>query len=247
MADDKTTAIVRLPAEHAIIRGPLGSSDALEHAYRVCTALAAADVVPEHMRKPANLLVALHIAATTGQDVFAVIQGMQIIKGKVGFSGTYLLARINASGLFKGRLRLIEEGSGEDLRVIARATDQDGEIHEIAASMAQAKADGWVSNPKYKSIPGIMLRNRAVAMFARYVCPEVMLGFHEVSEIEAAPEAPTLVDAVIIPPEPATTTTTKPARASRVPTAKARAVDPAPQVIDTPAVSEDDDGFGGGA
>lgn len=176
------TAIVTRPP---MMPGPFGAPDAFEHAQRVAKALCESGMVPEHVRNIGAVLVAIHIAATHGEDLFAVLQALQVVKGKVGFSGTYIKSRIDRSGLIRGLLQLEVTGSGDSLTVTARGVEvATGHTHEITVSMAMAKADGWTANPKYRSIPEIMLRNRAIAFFQRYVCPSVMYGYMEAGELE---------------------------------------------------------------
>ena len=50
--------------------------------------------------------------------------------------------------------------------------------------MAMAKSEGWLSNPKWKSMPEQMLAYRAAAFFARVYCPEVLMGVSAEGEIE---------------------------------------------------------------
>lgn len=182
---EETQVTARRSASLPGMAGPFGSSEAFEHSQRVAQALLTSGMVPEHMRNIGAILVAMHIAVTHNEDLFAVLQAIHVVKGKVGFTGSYLKHRIDRSGLFKTPLNLIVTGSGESLVVTARAVEaMTGEVREISASYAMAKADGWTNNPKYKSMPEIMLRNRAIAFFARYVCPGVVYGYMEAGELE---------------------------------------------------------------
>ena len=201
MSDQQTPAVIvhRLPAERSIMPGPFGSSDSLDHAWRVAQALAASPMVPEHLRNPHSVMIAIQIAASQGEDLFSVLQGIQIIKGKVGFSGTYLLAKINRSGLYPEGVAFETTGSGDGLAVTMKGTRRNGRVDAFTVSLAMAKADGWVSNPKYKSIPEVMLTNRAIGFFLRYRCPEVMTGATVADEIDdrvdlATTPAPAVVE-----------------------------------------------------
>ena len=89
------------------------------------------------------------------------------------------------SGAFKDRISFRHEGeSWEDLIVFASVTLISGEKVEVNASIAMAKAEGWTSNPKYKSMPVQMLSYRAALMLIRRYVPECLLGVPAV-DVEA--------------------------------------------------------------
>jgi hypothetical protein len=61
---------------------------------------------------------------------------------------------------------------------------ETGQRISFTASMAMAKAEKWDSNPKYRSMPGVMLRYRAASLMIRTSCPEVLLGMQTAEEVE---------------------------------------------------------------
>ena len=50
--------------------------------------------------------------------------------------------------------------------------------------MGMAKAEGWISNPKWRNMPELMLAYRASAFFARVHCPDTLMGLQTVDEAE---------------------------------------------------------------
>jgi len=59
--------------------------------------------------------------------------------------------------------------------------------------MSEAKAEGWTSNAKYKTLPELMLRYRAATLLIRTHIPEVLNGMHtveELTDVEAAKHKP---------------------------------------------------------
>lgn len=50
--------------------------------------------------------------------------------------------------------------------------------------MKEATADGWTKNPKYQSLPELMLRYRAATLLIRTHAPEVMNGMQGIEELE---------------------------------------------------------------
>lgn len=171
---------------------------------RKATMFALSPLVPEHLRNGgketaiANCYIAMVLAKQMGENPLVVMQNIYIVKGKAGWSSQYMIAKANASGLFRGGLRFKTEGKGGDtLAVTCSAVYADAQPGDpepsITVSMEMAKAEGWVSNSKYKSMPEQMLRYRAAAFFVRTYCPQVMLGYQTVEEIEdvVAAELPT--------------------------------------------------------
>ena len=50
--------------------------------------------------------------------------------------------------------------------------------------MAMAKAEGWLANSKWRTMPEQMLAYRAAAFFARVHCPDLLMGV----QVEGEPE-----------------------------------------------------------
>lgn len=133
----------------------------------------------------ANCYIALSIAERMGENELTVLQNIHIVKGKAGFSAQFMIARANASGVFKGRIGWREEGRGDSLSITAYATLADtGEEVSFTVDMSMAKAEGWTSNPKYKSVPHLMLRYRSATFLVRLYAPDVMFGYRSTDEVE---------------------------------------------------------------
>lgn len=148
-------------------------------------------LVPGHLRNGgeavarANCFIALHLAQAMGENPIVVMQNIHIVNGKAGFSAQYMIARANASGVFDGRINWRVSGAGKGLAVTAYAVLKDtGEEVSSTVSMEMAEAEGWTKNPKYKTMPEVMLRYRAATFLVRWYCPEVMLGYHTIDEVE---------------------------------------------------------------
>jgi len=182
----------------AAVRGgdPFTDPAAWEQINRVGKAFAASALVPEHFRgKLADTIVAVAMAQRIGENPLIVLQNIHIVKGKAGWSAQYMIARANASGLLRGRIRWDIVGKGDNLAVTAKATLADtGEEVTFTASMEMARAEKWTDNPKYRSMPELMLRYRSATFLVRLYLPEIMLGYQTAEELEdvgaaAAPKA----------------------------------------------------------
>jgi hypothetical protein len=147
-------------------------------------------LIPEHLRKGtpeqamANCYIALTLAEAMGEVPLIVMQNIHVVSGKAGFSSQYMIARANSAGIFKGRIDWrIERGSNLSVTAYAVLKDTGQEV-SVTCDMAMAKAEGWTKNPKYTTMPEVMLRYRSAAFLVRFYAPDVMLGYHTVEEVQ---------------------------------------------------------------
>jgi len=183
-----TAVALHRPTQTVAAADMLNDPAQFDLAQRWANALSKSKLVPEHLRdKPADCLIGLMMARQMGDNPLTVLQNIYFVGQKAGWSATYMIARANQSGVFRGRITWDETGIGPDLVVTAKAKLADtGEEIRVAASMQMAKAEGWVKNPKYQTMPAHMLRWRSATMLVRLYCPEVMLGMATADELEDA-------------------------------------------------------------
>jgi len=150
------------------------------------SALSRSTIIPKAFQgNAANCFVALDMANRMGASPMEVMQNIYVVHGTPGFSAKYAIAMANRSGIFKGPICFEERGTGANLEVEAYAIVREtGQRISFTASMAMAKAEKWDSNPKYRSMPGVMLRYRAASLMIRTSCPEVLLGMQTAEEVE---------------------------------------------------------------
>lgn len=156
----------------------LHDTEAFEHTWRVAMAFSRSGMVPAtYQGKPEACMVALMYAAQLGENPMLIFQEMAPIKGRPTTSARFAIARANKSGLLRGTISWSSKGGGDGLEVTASAVlAATGETISVAVSMAEAKADGWTQNPKYKSIPEQMLRWRSATRLISLFLPEVLFG-----------------------------------------------------------------------
>ena len=169
--------------------GFLTDTSAFDHLWRVAKAFSLSGMVPTHFQgKPESCMVALMYAEQLGEHPMVLFQELTVINGRPGMSARYAIARANKSGLLAGPITWTEAGNGEALAVTASATLREtGEVISATVTMAEAVADGWTRNPKYKSIPGQMLRWRSATRLINLYIPETLfgLGVREEAEVKA--------------------------------------------------------------
>lgn len=189
---EKTNTVAALPVQHRI---PTATMDvfadpaSFEHAQRVAKVFASSKLIPQHLQgNIADCLIALQIARRLNEEPLTVMQQIYIVNGRPGWYTSYMISRVNRSGIFKGPITWDEAGTGDGLTVTAKAIlSETGEEIRVAADMRMAAAEGWTKNAKYKSMPTHMLRWRSAAMLIRLYAPEVMLGMPVVEELETLP------------------------------------------------------------
>jgi hypothetical protein len=156
--------------------------------WKISTQYAKSDLVPDtYKNKPQNVIIALGMAQKTGFDVYTIMNNLNIVKGKASWSGSFCRTLIEATGLYKD-LDLIEVGEkdkdtwGYYAQAIKKS---DGKIVKGATvTMAMAKTEGWTKNPKWLSMPELMMQYRALAFFARVYASSAINGLQTLEEVE---------------------------------------------------------------
>lgn len=90
-----------------------------------------------------------------------------VVKGRVAFSTSFLIARVNSSPAVRSPIDWTITGSGPSLSVTAYATDAGGVVREVTITMEQARAWGWGNTAPWKADPALMLRYRTAAQLIR--------------------------------------------------------------------------------
>ena len=197
MSEEKTVEVeekqkqeLTLAEANITTLNPYGSKEAFNELFKKAQYLAKSDLVPDSYRnKPANCMIALETANRIGVSPLFVMEQLTIVRGRRSWSGQACGMLINNYPKFKD-VELIYVGKeGEDswgAYVTAVRKDNGKKIKGTTVTMAMAKAEGWTSNSKWKSMPEQMLAYRAYAFFARVYCADVLNGFMVDGEPEDA-------------------------------------------------------------
>jgi len=181
-----TTNAVPMPVTSDESGDMLFDANAFKHAMELAKIISQSALIPPHLRgRIPDILLALYMARTMGENPLLVLQSIHVISGRAGWSAQYLIARANGSGRFRGPIRWRQEGEGPTLAVTAYATlAETGDDVEYTVSMATARAEGWANrNPKYQTMPELMLRYRSATLLVRLFCPDVLMGLYEREEL----------------------------------------------------------------
>lgn len=155
--------------------------------YDIGKMFASSKLVPQAYQGQAmDCTIAVDMANRMGVSPMMVMQNLYVVKGKPSWSGQACIAMINASGKFKSiRHKYIgEEGTDSRGCYVEAVRSEDGEkVCGTKITIAMAKAEGWLSNPKWKNMPDQMLAYRASAFFARVYIPNALMGMQLADEV----------------------------------------------------------------
>ena len=163
------------------------NTDSFEFAQRQAKSLCESNLVPKPYQGQnglPNCLVALEMSKRMNLSPLTVMQNLNIIHGRPTWSAQFISSQIMGCGRFENFDYLVK-GEGETLEVqcIAKRIADQKIIKGTAVSMKMARLEGWTKNPKYTSMPELMLRNRAATFFGRQYIPDLLLGVQTSEEV----------------------------------------------------------------
>ena len=163
------------------------NTDSFEFAQRQAKSLCESDLVPKSYQGQKglpNCLVAIEMSKRMNLSPLTVMQNLNIIHGRPTWSAQFISSQIMGCGRFDNFEYLVK-GEGETLEVqcIAKRIADQKLIKGTAVSMKMARLEGWTKNPKYTSMPELMLRNRAATFFGRQYIPDLLLGVQTSEEV----------------------------------------------------------------
>ena len=164
----------------------MNTLEIMEKSWKFANIIAKSDIIPVHYRnKPENIFIAMQSAYRMNMDPMMVMQNTYMIGGKLGMNSAFAISLANNCGLFESGIKYRLEGDMQELRVTAYANlKNNSEEISFTIGMKEAMAEGWTKNPKYKSLPELMLRYRAATLLIRTHVPEALNGMHTVEELQ---------------------------------------------------------------
>ncbi len=177
--------------------GFFDNSKSFDHVQRVALVFSKSDMVPKrYQNNPANCIIALEMANRIGASALMVMQNLDVIQGKPGWSSKFLIATLNSCGKFSP-LRFEEDNeNGGRTRAWAYEKATNEKLSGIWVSMDMAKAEGWIdkNGSKWKTMPDLMRRYRAASFFTNQFAPEISMGLPTVEEIYDTPFRASAID-----------------------------------------------------
>ena len=161
--------------------------EAFEQVSRVAGMLSRSTIVPENYRgKPEDCFIAVEMASRMNTSPIFIMQNLYVVKGKPSWAGQACMAMIMSCGKFRNVHHVYTGQKGTDTRgcyVEAERVSNGEKLTGTEVTMAMVRAEGWISNSKWKTMPEQMLGYRAASFFARMYCPEAMMGLQTTDEI----------------------------------------------------------------
>jgi len=163
-------------------------SEKFQTLFNIGKMFASSSLVPlAYQGKPMDCTIAVDMANRMGVSPMMVMQNLYVVKGKPSWSGQACMAMIQANGQFRNVTPVYTGESGKESRgcYIKAIRVSDGEeVHGTEITMAMAKAEGWTSNLKWRTMGEQMLAYRAAAFFARVYIPNALMGCAVEGEVE---------------------------------------------------------------
>lgn len=161
---------------------------AFNQALRAAQMLSQSTLVPQNYQgKPQDCFIAVEMAARMNTSPIFIMQNLYVVKGKPTWAGQACMAMINACGKFRDVKHVYTGTKGADNRgcYVTATRISDGEtVNGTEITMAMVKAEGWITNSKWKNMPEQMLGYRAASFFARMYCPEALMGLQTYEEVQ---------------------------------------------------------------
>lgn len=147
---------------------PAGLADMM----RLASELAAANILPGHLRRqPANVLALMFAARALDIPIWTAFQALYLIDGKVGMDATFQRALIVRAG---HRFRVIERSEARAAVEIVRHDDPAPRLAEF--TWADAVEAGLTGKKIWHQYPKAMLMARVTTLAIRDHCPEVLFS-----------------------------------------------------------------------
>lgn len=158
--------------------------------YKMAQILSQSTIIPDTFKgNVGNVMIAIDLAQRIHTNPLMIMQNMSVIYGMPSFSARFLIACINASGLFATALRyeFVGEQGKDDWGCYAYAIDKQGELLKgSTVTIHQAKIKGWYDKKgsNWQADPEQMLRYRAATRFQNAYCPEITCGLAVKEDLE---------------------------------------------------------------
>lgn len=166
--------------------GMFQNKENFEHIQRVANVFSKSDMVPKrYQNNIGNCIIAIEMANRMNANILMVMQNLDVIQGKPGWSSVFLIATLNSCGKFSPLRYEEDEKNGGRTRAWAIDKSNEEKVFGAWVSMDMAKAEGWIdkSGSKWKTMPELMRRYRAASFFTKQFAPEVSMGLQTVEEI----------------------------------------------------------------
>ena len=152
---------------------------------RYAKSLCNSTLVPAHYQGQSglsNCLIALEMANRMNTSPLIVMQNLNIIKGKPAWSSQFIIAMIQTR-FDDFDYEMSGKGDSLSCRCSAVRRKDKKKVYGSVVSLEMAKAEGWTSNKKWRTMPDHMLRFRSATFFGRQHVADLLLGVQTEEEV----------------------------------------------------------------
>ena len=188
--DNKTGITVTQSTAATTPLNMFANQESFNTGYKMAQILSASTIVPKTFQgNIGNTMIAIDMAQRLHTNPLMIMQNVYIVYGMPSFSAKFLIACINASGLFATPLRyeFVGEEGKDTWGCYAYVIDKQGELLKgTTITIDIAKKKGWYhkDGSNWKVEPEQMLRYRAATRFQTAYCPEITCGLAVKEELE---------------------------------------------------------------
>lgn len=188
--DNKTGITVTQSTAATTPLNMFANQESFNTGYKMAQILSASTIVPKTFQgNIGNTMIAIDMAQRLHTNPLMIMQNVYIVYGMPSFSAKFLIACINASGLFATPLRyeFVGEEGKDTWGCYAYVIDKQGELlRGTTITIDIAKKKGWYhkDGSNWKVEPEQMLRYRAATRFQTAYCPEITCGLAVKEELE---------------------------------------------------------------
>ena len=155
----------------------------MQQAIEFSTLMAKGNLIPAHLKNPADCLRVVLQASKWQFDPFAVADKTSVINGKLMYEGQLVMAVINARGKMKERLSYDYKGEG-DARVLTVSGTIKGEDEARTIELPFTLAKKINRNGQMAINPDQQAAYIGARLWARKHMPELMLGVYTPDETD---------------------------------------------------------------
>lgn len=155
----------------------------MEQALQFSERMAKGNLIPAHLKNPADCLRVVLQAATWQLNPFAVADKTSVINGKLMYEGQLVAAVVNARGGLSAKLRYDFAGEG-DARILTVSGTLKGETDPRTIELPFALAKKINKNGQMGINPDQQATYIGARLWARRHMPELMLGVYTPDEID---------------------------------------------------------------
>lgn len=169
----------------------LNNLDVFNQTIKMADYLANSELIPKHFqKKPADVMIAMIIASDMRSNPITIMQNLYVVHGNPAWKAQFVIAQANRCGVFDEPISFTKSGEGDSFAVTAHSTRR-GKPCSFSVSIKMTKDEGWYTkNPKYKTMPELMLTYRAAVFLVRTHAPEVLMGYPIDDEVvDVTPES----------------------------------------------------------